>query len=60
MQEAFIDEKLRECKRLLLGVHFRNTSAIAFYQKLGYRIVGERKFKVGHNEYNDIVMALDI
>jgi diamine N-acetyltransferase len=60
MQEAFNYAKRHNSRRLLLGVHSRNTNAIAFYQKLGYKIVGERKFKVGHHEYNDLVLALEI
>lgn len=59
MQEALEYAKQRNSLRLLLGVHSRNTNAIAFYQKLGYKIVGERKFKVGDHEYNDLVMALE-
>ena len=60
MQEALDYAKHHNSRRLLLGVHSRNTNAIAFYQKSGYKIVGERKFKVGHHEYNDLIMALEI
>ncbi len=60
MLEALDYAKHHNSRRLLLGVHSRNTNAIAFYQKLGYKIVGERKFKVGHHEYNDLVLALEI
>ena len=60
MQKALDHAKRHNSRRLLLGVHSRNTSAIAFYQKLNYKIVGERKFKVGQHEYNDLVLALEI
>ena len=60
MHEALNHAKHHNSRRLLLGVYSRNTSAIAFYQKLNYKIVGERKFKVGHHEYNDLVLALEI
>ena len=59
MQEALAYAKRCNSRRLLLGVHSRNTNAIAFYKKLGYKISGERKFKVGAHEYNDLVMALE-
>jgi len=60
MQEALAHARHQNSPRLLLGVHSRNTDAIAFYQKLNYKIAGERKFKVGNNEYDDLVLALDI
>jgi diamine N-acetyltransferase len=46
--------------RLLLGVYSRNTAAISFYERLGYRRVGTRQFKVGDNAYDDLIMALAI
>ena len=47
-------------RRLLLGVYARNGRAIRFYQKNGFTIIGTRKFLVGANRYDDVIMARDI
>jgi ribosomal protein S18 acetylase RimI-like enzyme len=44
----------------LLGVYGGNAAAIGFYERLGYRKVGERRFNVGGNFYDDLVMALQL
>lgn len=43
--------------RMLLGVFGANTRAIAFYGRQGYVEAGVRKFRVGANEYDDLVLA---
>jgi ribosomal protein S18 acetylase RimI-like enzyme len=46
--------------RLLLGVYMRNAAALAFYERVGYRQVGTRRFDVGNHYYDDHVLALDV
>lgn len=46
--------------RMLLGVYSRNERALAFYRKRGFQPVGERRFTVGHNSYEDFVLALPL
>jgi ribosomal protein S18 acetylase RimI-like enzyme len=58
MEEARKHAIARGHRRLLLGVYGRNTAAIQFYEKLGYRRVGERSFKVGENIYQDLILGL--
>jgi ribosomal protein S18 acetylase RimI-like enzyme len=58
MDEARRDAESRGVTRLLLGVHARNTAAIAFYERLGYTRVGTRSFKVGANTYDDLILGL--
>jgi ribosomal protein S18 acetylase RimI-like enzyme len=48
------------CERLLLGVYSRNHLALAFYERLGFRRVGERTFRVGNSDYFDYLLGLDI
>ncbi len=60
MQATLADAKVRRCSRLLLGVYSQNKNAIGFYQKLGFRNIGERKFQVGFHVYNDLVLALEV
>ena len=43
--------------RLLLGVFGGNATAIAFYARQGFAEVGTRKFPVGANTYDDLVLA---
>jgi ribosomal protein S18 acetylase RimI-like enzyme len=43
--------------RALLGVYGKNERAIAFYEKVGFRQIGERRFQVGSGWYDDIVLA---
>ena len=47
-------------KRMLLGTYDQNHRAVAFYERAGFQTVGERKFKVGGQLFNDIVMAVNL
>jgi ribosomal protein S18 acetylase RimI-like enzyme len=60
MDAAAAEARRRGKRRLLLGVYSKNEAAIAFYERLGYRRVGERPFQVGHNTYHDFVLALTL
>ncbi len=46
--------------RALVGVYGQNHAAIAFYQRVGFTVIGERKFKVGATLHDDLVLALDL
>ena len=45
--------------RLLLGVYSRNDQAISFYERCGFRAIGERRFLVGETYHDDLIMGLD-
>lgn len=45
-------------RRLLLGVYAHNHSAMAFYERVGFRQLGTRKFNVGGNDYDDNIMGM--
>lgn len=47
-------------RRLLLGAYGENHRAIAFYRRFGFSQIGTRKFRVGANDYDDVVLALDL
>jgi ribosomal protein S18 acetylase RimI-like enzyme len=55
-------ERARErgAARLLLSVFSENLRAIAFYEKQGYRKIGEHRFFVGETGYLDLVLALPL
>ena len=44
-------------RRVLLGVYGKNAAAIAFYARQGFSRAGLRKFQVGANTYDDLVLA---
>lgn len=43
--------------RLLLSVYSKNPNAIAFYARQGFTQAGVRKFWIGSNDYDDLVLA---
>lgn len=43
--------------RVLLGVYGENANALAFYARQGFTEAGVRKFQVGANTYDDLVLA---
>ncbi|MEM1147480.1 MAG: GNAT family N-acetyltransferase [Pseudomonadota bacterium] len=47
-------------KRMLLGTYDQNHRAVAFYQRAGFEKVGERRFSVGSQVFNDIVMGVSL
>ncbi|HUJ42711.1 MAG TPA: GNAT family N-acetyltransferase [Opitutaceae bacterium] len=60
MGEAQAHALANGSKRLLLGVYSGNAAAIGFYERLGYRKIGRRSFKVGENTYEDFILGLRI
>jgi len=58
LMEAAVAKARRDgMERLLLGVYKGNARAIAFYAKQGFQLVGERTFRVGGSDYEDVVLA---
>lgn len=55
---AITHAKSAAAKRLLLGVYARNKSAIAFYERMGFSKLGDRKFNVGGKDYDDNIMGI--
>lgn len=57
MDAVTAEARARGRARLLLGVYGRNGRAIRFYQKSGFSLIGTRRFRVGENDYDDVIMA---
>lgn len=58
MLQAAIDCAREDgARRMLLGTYEGNHRAMAFYTKQGFSKIGTRKFKVGHEIFDDIIMA---
>ncbi|HEY3988246.1 MAG TPA: GNAT family N-acetyltransferase [Acidobacteriaceae bacterium] len=47
-------------RRLLLGVKADNTAALAFYDRVGFVRIGERKFLVGTMLCDDYILSLTL
>ncbi|SEM61071.1 Ribosomal protein S18 acetylase RimI [Sphingomonas gellani] len=60
MTRAVADAQAMGMSRLLLGVLSTNTRARAFYEKQGFSLCGERRFKVGGSWFDDVVYGRDL
>jgi diamine N-acetyltransferase len=58
LMRVAVDEAARRgAARLLLGVYAHNHRALGFYRKNGFAPIGERKFRVGARDYDDVILA---
>lgn len=60
MLQALAHAREIGAKRMLLGTYDQNHRAVAFYERAGFQTVGERKFQVGGQTFNDLVMAVTL
>jgi GNAT superfamily N-acetyltransferase len=60
MQACIEEARASGCDAVWLGVWERNPRGIAFYEKWGFRRVGEQRFLVGTDSQRDHVMALTL
>ena len=59
--DACVDAALEwKADVLWLGVWERNSRAIAFYEKNGFRAIGDQPFQLGSDRQRDVVMARDL
>ena len=60
MAAAVERAQARGARRLWLAVWGQNANAIGFYARQGFIQAGVRKFRVGANTYDDLVLARDL
>ena len=60
MRAALDEARTRGCRRVLLGVHPGNSRARSFYERTGFRVIGERAFTVGTACFTDPIYALEL
>ncbi len=60
MDQALQVAQKRQAKRLLLAVYESNSRAVAFYERAGFRHIGETVFMVGDMPFRDMVYARDM
>ncbi len=59
--DCTLDEaRRRNAQRLLLGVYAHNHRARRFYSNNGFLQIGERRFRIGTKDYDDVVLARSI
>lgn len=57
MTQALADAAALGKRRILLGVHAGNARARRFYERQGFAVIGERRFRVGDTWHDDLVYA---
>jgi GNAT superfamily N-acetyltransferase len=57
MRSVIAEAEGRGAKRLLLGVFVGNKRARAFYARQGFSEIAERRFQVGEQFCEDVVLA---
>jgi ribosomal protein S18 acetylase RimI-like enzyme len=60
LEACIAQSRVWGCDVLWLGVWEQNPRGIAFYEKWGFRRVGEQRFLVGTDSQRDHVMALNL
>lgn len=60
MAAAIADARARGAGRVLLGVYAGNLDALAFYRRCGFERIGQRTFRVGDTDYDDIILAVKL
>ena len=60
MNSALAEASRRGHRRMLLGVHPDNRRARQFYERNGFRVIGERQFNVGTQRFTDPIYARDL
>lgn len=57
LDQAFAVAATRSARRLILAVYESNERAVAFYEKAGFKHIGETVFMVGDTPFRDMVYA---
>ena len=56
MRRALDEARARGCRTVVLGVWERNTRAIAFYQRFGFKEIGQHAFTLGSDVQTDLIL----
>ena len=60
MERAMEIARSRDLHYLWLGVWERNTAAIGFYERMGFKKIGEHVFVIGNDKQLDYIMKLEL
>ncbi len=56
MRQALEEARGHQCRSVVLGVWERNTRAIEFYQRFGFKPIGQHEFVLGTDVQTDLIM----
>jgi ribosomal protein S18 acetylase RimI-like enzyme len=56
MRRAIEEARQHACRSVVLGVWEKNTRAIEFYQRFGFKVIGQHEFMLGTDVQNDLLM----
>jgi len=56
MRRIMEEARAKGCRSIVLGVWERNERAIAFYQRFGFKKIGNMEFKLGQDIQNDLIL----
>ena len=56
MRRVVEEARAKGCRSIVLGVWERNERAITFYQRFGFKVIGNMAFKLGQDVQNDLIM----
>ncbi len=60
ISRAIEESAARDARQVVLGVLKRNTRAVAFYRRQGFREIGTRVFQVGSARFDDFVFGREV
>jgi ribosomal protein S18 acetylase RimI-like enzyme len=56
MRRAIEEARKNACRSVVLGVWEKNTRAIEFYQRFGFKVIGQHEFMLGTDVQTDLLM----
>ncbi|MBO0357108.1 GNAT family N-acetyltransferase [Hymenobacter sp. BT186] len=56
MRRIIEEARQQACRSVVLGVWEKNQRAIAFYQRFGFKVIGQHEFSLGSDKQNDLIM----
>lgn len=56
MRRALEEGRQQGCRAVVLGVWEKNEPALAFYQRFGFKVIGQHPFLLGSDQQNDLIM----
>jgi ribosomal protein S18 acetylase RimI-like enzyme len=56
MRRIIEEARQQACRSVVLGVWEKNQRAIAFYQRFGFKVIGQHEFLLGTDKQTDLIM----
>ena len=56
MRRALEEARAQACRAVVLGVWEHNERALAFYQRFGFRKIGQHEFVLGTDVQTDLIL----